>query len=118
MNSDLLLVGVSGDRQYIPDQQQNPLYQQVVLLLPLLPVLGDESEKKQIEGEREFFNTWPMLLTLFFGKYYLWRTLFCGVGLKVQHSLVAADCTGFYSELQKHSHWQRSERWGEQSITP
>lgn len=41
----LLLRGVRGDVQHIAHQQQDPLNQQRVLLLPLLPVLGQWSRE-------------------------------------------------------------------------
>lgn len=33
--------------KHIPDQQQDPLYQQVILLLSLLPVLKHKKMKKE-----------------------------------------------------------------------
>lgn len=43
LKSDLLLTGVRRYVKHIPDQQQDPLYQQVILLLSLLPVLKEKT---------------------------------------------------------------------------
>lgn len=42
LKSDLLFIGVCRYMKHIPNQQQDPLDQQVIFLLPLLPVLREE----------------------------------------------------------------------------
>lgn len=52
LKPDLLFTGVCRYMKHIPDQQQDPLYQQVILLLSLLPVLKDVKVSRERQEER------------------------------------------------------------------
>lgn len=57
LKSDLLFTGVCGYMKHIPDQQQDPLYQQVILLLSLLPVLRDKKMRRDRQEETHRYNS-------------------------------------------------------------
>lgn len=52
LKSDLLFTGVCRYMKHIPDQQQDPLYQQVILLLSLLPVLRDKKMRRDRQDKK------------------------------------------------------------------
>lgn len=62
INSNLFLSGVSRDMQHIPDKQQNPLNQQVILLLPLFPILIKQKKwRKEMRLIRLSIDVFPLV---------------------------------------------------------
>ncbi len=103
LKSDLLLTGVRRYVKHIPDQQQDPFYQQVILLLSLLPVLKEKTVSRDRQEETYGPFYWYNV-----GRW-KWRwgeSNVCSFVLPVKHSPVEEGCIMSHLKCQTPSHWQ------------
>lgn len=102
LKSDLLLTGVRRYVKHIPDQQQDPFYQQVILLLSLLPVL----KEKTVSRDRQKETYEPYRYNVGRWKWRWGESNVCSFVLPVKHSPVEEGCIMSHLKCQTPSHWQ------------